>query len=102
MGRLLRPALRGPAGLYIHPVRRVGVLLRIQLRQPVQQGGGQSHVRHRGDGHGRPAQGPAQFRLGEGELEPQAVTGLGEVLAPAAGALRRVGGQQQRPGRPAG
>ena len=35
MGRLLRPALRGPAGLYIHPVRRVGVLLRIQLRQPV-------------------------------------------------------------------
>ena len=59
MGRLLRPALRGPAGLYIHPVRRVGVLLRIQLRQPVQQGGGQSHVRHRGDGHGRPAQGPA-------------------------------------------
>ena len=43
---------------------------------------------------------PAQFRLGEGELEPQAVTGLGEVLAPAAGALRRVGGQQQHPGVP--
>ena len=41
-----------------------------------------------------------QLRLGEGDLEPQAVARLGEVLAPAAGALRRIGGQQQHPGVP--
>ncbi len=49
---------------------------------------------------GRSAHGLPQLRLGEGELEPQAISRLGEMLAPAAGVVRRVGGQQQHPGVP--
>ena len=100
MGGLLRPALCGTAGLHVHPVRCIPVLLRVQLCQPVQQGGGQAHVGHGGQGHGGAAQGPAQLRLGEGNLEPHAVAVGGEVLAPAAGAVGGVGGQQQHPGVP--
>ena len=93
----------GPAGpSHPAPVRRVGVL----LRDPAPPAGAAtaaaspaSVTASDGAAAARPRARPSSS-LVEGELEPQALAGLGEVLAPAAGVVRRVGGQQQHPGVP--
>ena len=95
---LLRPALGGPAGLDLQPLRRRGVALRVQGRQLFDDGLGKADVRHRRHGAAGAAQGTAQPVLVKGHRQAQAGPGLTEGHGPAHGAGCGVLGHQDDPG----
>ena len=93
---LLPLPLKDPVGLLPELLGGGAVALRSAGGQLLGEGGGKAGVRQGQHGAGTPAQGEAQLCLGEGDLQPQDISGLAEVGGPAAGVGGGVAGQKDQ------
>ena len=97
---LLPLPLKDTVGLLAELLGGGAVALRGADRQLLGERGGKAGVRQGQHGAGAPAEGEAQLRLGEGDLQPQDISSLAEVGGPAAGIGGGVAGQKDQAGLP--